>query len=91
MPVHSLVSFKLQVKLLRQAARFLGLRAAAQTSGRLSRSSVCGGVISKQVKMTEQMEKDIEAAQEAVTKQGDTVRSLKASLKDGKAEKAGSE
>jgi hypothetical protein len=29
----------------------------------------------------------IEAAQAEVTKQGDTVRSLKASLKDGKAEK----
>jgi hypothetical protein len=34
-----------------------------------------------------QVEKDIELAQEAVTKQGDSVRSLKALLKDGKAEK----
>ncbi|GLC40466.1 hypothetical protein PLESTB_001261900 [Pleodorina starrii] len=38
--------------------------------------------------MAEHLEKEIQDAQEAVTKQGDTVRSLKASLKDGKAEKA---
>ncbi|KAG2487478.1 hypothetical protein HYH03_013900 [Edaphochlamys debaryana] len=38
--------------------------------------------------MTTDLEKQIQDAQEAVTKQGDTVRSLKASLKDGKAEKA---
>lgn len=37
--------------------------------------------------MSEALEKAIQEAQEAVTKQGDTVRSLKASLKDGKAEK----
>lgn len=33
------------------------------------------------------LQQAIEAAQEAVTKQGDTVRSLKAELKDGKVEK----
>ena len=37
--------------------------------------------------MAAKIEKDIEVAQEAVTKQGDSVRSLKALLKDGKAEK----
>lgn len=40
--------------------------------------------------MAEQLELAIQQAQEAVTRQGDTVRSLKASLKDGKAEKVGS-
>lgn len=35
----------------------------------------------------EQLEEVYLAAQEAVTKQGDTVRALKASLKDGKVEK----
>ncbi len=35
----------------------------------------------------EELEKELIAADEAVTKQGDTVRSLKASLKDGNAEK----
>lgn len=39
--------------------------------------------------MAEQLEQAVQAAQEAVTKQGDTVRSLKASLKEGKIEKAG--
>lgn len=38
--------------------------------------------------MTTELEQQIAAAQEAVTKQGDTVRSLKASAKEGKAEKA---
>jgi microcystin degradation protein MlrC len=37
--------------------------------------------------MAEELEKAIQAAQEDVAKQGDVVRSLKASLKDGKAEK----
>lgn len=37
--------------------------------------------------MAEQLEQAIQAAQDEVTKQGDTVRSLKASLKDGKVEK----
>lgn len=37
--------------------------------------------------MAAQLEKGIDAAQEAVSKQGDSVRSLKALLKDGKAEK----
>ena len=35
----------------------------------------------------QQLEEAISLAQEAVSKQGDTVRSLKASAKDGKAEK----
>jgi hypothetical protein len=35
------------------------------------------------------LEEAITLAQEAVSKQGDTVRSLKASAKDGKAEKVG--
>ncbi len=39
------------------------------------------------ITMAEELEKGIQAAQEEVTKQGDVVRSLKASLKDGKAEK----
>ncbi|KAG2429717.1 hypothetical protein HYH02_013974 [Chlamydomonas schloesseri] len=38
--------------------------------------------------MTTELEQQIAAAQEAVTKQGDTVRSLKASAKEGKAEKS---
>ena len=33
------------------------------------------------------LEQDLTVAQAAVTRQGDTVRSLKASLKEGKAEK----
>lgn len=37
--------------------------------------------------MAEELEKVVAAMQEAVTKQGDTVRSLKASLKEGKTEK----
>lgn len=36
--------------------------------------------------MSEQLDQQILAAQEAVTKQGDTVRSLKAGKKDGKVE-----
>lgn len=35
----------------------------------------------------EELQKALEAAQEAVTKQGDTVRSLKAELKDGKVDR----
>jgi len=38
--------------------------------------------------MAEQLEKEIVLQQEAVTKQGDVVRSLKASLKDGKIERS---
>ncbi len=38
--------------------------------------------------MSAKLEVDLQAAQDAVTKQGDIVRSLKASAKDGKAEKA---
>ena len=34
-----------------------------------------------------ELQSEIQLAQEAVAKQGDTVRSLKASVKDGKAEK----
>jgi glycyl-tRNA synthetase len=37
--------------------------------------------------MTEQLEAAVVAAQDAVTKQGDTVRSLKASVKEGKLQK----
>lgn len=39
--------------------------------------------------MSPDLEKEVQAAQEAVTKAGDTVRSLKASAKDGKVEKVG--
>ena len=39
--------------------------------------------------MAEELEQAITAAQEAVTRQGDTVRSLKASLKDGAIQKVG--
>lgn len=35
------------------------------------------------------LEKDFHLAQEAVAHQGDTVRALKAAVKDGKAEKVG--
>lgn len=37
--------------------------------------------------MVQELEQAIVVAQDAVAKQGDTVRSLKASLKDGKIEK----
>ncbi len=71
--------------MLLQAGRYLGLRLAR----RATTTPIFGGSYRLVTKMSaEELEKQIQEAQDAVTKQGDTVRSLKASLKDGKAEKA---